>query len=651
MHSLLSIRGVLGLGAICVFVGTSAHAQEDQPPSTSQPAVPRPVVVIEGQCVDVLGAGVKDVKVVAVLKTPAGEKYINTGTTNELGDFAILASEALRGTATVTMTKWGFKTETREVQLAPGELPPFVDVQFEGAVIAFGIVTDAASGAPIANATVRVEAGGNIWMEKSGPDGRFRVAGLAPGAGIVTVEADGYGRTHRPVRRFEDFGELIILLRPGLVLSLRVVEPDGKPVAGVSVECYSPNTKDYRSGVTDESGRFRFAGLHVDTRMIELALEHEQYVCTDAFERELAYPENTRELQHEVVMIRAGSVSGRVIDATSNNPLSSARIMVGSGPTDMLPKDWSGFDGEFKVTAVPPGAHPVTVHLAGYGPELKEVTVEAGRDVPVEFQLAPERMLGGVVVDADGAPVPGAYVGARQWRSFDTLGLQAMTTEQGEFAMDGAPADPFTAIVMCRGYGRLDDVTLTGGKMDHRIVMKKDAVDGPGGPKRTIRVGDEAPAFELVTLDGKTIKSADLRGKWVLLDFWATWCGPCVAEIPNLKAVRAAWRKNAEFVMISVSLDDDEKALRRFIKQQSLDWYHVFGKAGGAMKAADSYGAHAIPLVILIGPTGRIVAIDLRGAGMKGEIERQMKNAVPPEPKQPADSEPSDKPNKPAQPD
>ena len=135
---------------------------------------------------------------------------------------------------------------------------------------------------------------------------------------------------------------------------------------------------------------------------------------------------------------------------------------------------------------------------------------------------------------------------------------------------------------------------------------------------RPLAVGDRAPDFALKALDGRELKLDDFRGKYVLLDFWATWCAPCLAEMPNLQAIRDRHADDPRFILIGVSLDDQAASAARMVKALNLSWRQ--GLAGPDSPVVAAYGATAIPATFLIGPDGTILARDLRGEKTKGAV-------------------------------
>ena len=135
--------------------------------------------------------------------------------------------------------------------------------------------------------------------------------------------------------------------------------------------------------------------------------------------------------------------------------------------------------------------------------------------------------------------------------------------------------------------------------------------------QKTLVPGAMLPNFEGKTLDGRPIAVLGFRGKYLLVDFWATWCGPCVAELPN---VLAAYEKyNAKgFEVLAVSLDRDEAELRKFVDEKKIPWAQVYE---GAEAIAEKFAIESIPTTFLIDREGKIVARDLRGAALTKKLD------------------------------
>jgi peroxiredoxin len=144
-----------------------------------------------------------------------------------------------------------------------------------------------------------------------------------------------------------------------------------------------------------------------------------------------------------------------------------------------------------------------------------------------------------------------------------------------------------------------------------------------GDLNRLAMVGKTVPNVVVKDIKGETFRLDDLRGRYVLVDFWATWAAPCVAELPRVQAAYAKYREGG-FEVVGVSLDETKPAVLDFIRTRNLPWRQIHNASCGG-DLVEAFGVGTIPASFLIDPQGTIIRLELYGPALDQTLAKLIK--------------------------
>ncbi|MBN1490962.1 MAG: carboxypeptidase regulatory-like domain-containing protein [Phycisphaerae bacterium] len=587
---------------------------------------------MSGQVIGYFGAGVEGVSV--QVETGGDEttegNVLGRAVSDGMGDFRIPLASVPSATLHIRARKAGFVDYYGEVEFEDGDPEAYVALELEGAQVVSGQVLQASTDVPVVGAFVAIDEPEGRWHTRTGEDGRFELGNVPAGQWVLLTTAEGYARQRMPLQIDADTAGILVRMEAERPIRIVVVDESRQSVPAAQVEIQLP--REFFTATTDAEGRADIHGIGYVADEMRIRVNHPDYVRMMEFKHHLRFPPTTsrptttQPFVYTVVLPPGAKVAGTVLDATTGEPVSGARLVAGEVFFDGMPMEWTRFDGVFELSGVRPGPFVLTVQHPEYAPEIVEGSVQAGWTARLSIQLKRGEPLAGVVVDEAGDPVHAARVMCMRWRGQQTVGLRVLTGDDGTFRFEHAPAGPLDfEFVAADGRARRWEI-LRAGKTDYRIVLNdvgpspslEDAA-GPGN-SGTLSVGKPAPDLAIKTLDGKNIELASLRGKYVFVDVWATWCPPCVAEMPSLKQLYAAVRDRDDFVMLGISLDRDAETVEAFVKKQGVGWPMVAGRDSGATEVAETLGAKFIPFNFLVGPDGNVLAVEIHGTRMPERI-------------------------------
>jgi len=142
---------------------------------------------------------------------------------------------------------------------------------------------------------------------------------------------------------------------------------------------------------------------------------------------------------------------------------------------------------------------------------------------------------------------------------------------------------------------------------------------------RNVRIGDQAPLFEVKSVDGQPVNLSKYRGRYVLLDFWGVWCAPCLAQFPHLRTLFDTYSNDNRFVMIGMVQENDPQKLKTVLRENDLPWIQALDEEKYVGSVARDYGVYGLPQNFLIGPDGTVISTNLHGEELESAVSKALK--------------------------